>query len=60
MNLIVMPLGRVSGRDRLVLEPILDLSISMWGFILFDPVGGVCRFDPIISWDITRTLYMSA
>ena len=28
----------------------------MWGSVLFGLVGGVCMFDPAISWDTIRTL----
>ena len=28
--------------------------ISMWRFV--GPIGGVCLFDPVIPWYITRTL----
>ena len=39
MNLLVMPLGRVSGRDRVVSEPILDLDLDV-GFYSVWPHRG--------------------
>ena len=31
-------------------------STSMWRSVTFGFIGGVCSFDPTITWDTTRIL----